>query len=339
MVNNNSNDGDMAGSAASGSARSGDAETLTSVEAGHAAAWPHAIGIGAIAREIGVTKDTLRVWERRYGFPRPARTPGGERVYPAEQVRKLRLIKRLLDAGHRPGKVLPQSYEALIALSEQAGIGAHAPDQVLDALLGLVSAGRVDALRDELMSRMVRHGLERFVIDVAAPLSARIGNACATGALQAHQRHLFSETLQNTLKTALRLLADVRRDAASRPLVLLATFPGEAHGPGILMAEAMFALAGCPCVTLGSGTPIAGIVEAALARHADIVALSCPENVDARQIGDGLAELRASLPPRVQLCAGGAPALRHRAPPGVYDVSSPAHVEAAVTQWRRHAVL
>ena len=48
------------------------------------------IGIGAIAQEIGLTKDTLRVWERRYGFPQPMRSPGGERLYPQEQVTKLR---------------------------------------------------------------------------------------------------------------------------------------------------------------------------------------------------------------------------------------------------------
>jgi hypothetical protein len=52
------------------------------------------IGIGAIATEIGLTKDTLRVWERRYGFPRPLRTAGGERLYPQEQVTKLRMVKR-----------------------------------------------------------------------------------------------------------------------------------------------------------------------------------------------------------------------------------------------------
>src|SRR5476649_1324465 len=85
-----------------------------SPESGHTsadAAPPGAlgIGIGAIAHEIGLTKDTLRVWERRYGFPQPLRSSGGERLYPQEQVTKLRLVKRLLDAGHRPSKVLPQS--------------------------------------------------------------------------------------------------------------------------------------------------------------------------------------------------------------------------------------
>ena len=88
-----------------------------------AAAGVTGIGIGAIAQEIGLTKDTLRVWERRYGFPQPRRSPGGERLYPQEQVTKLRLVKRLLDAGHRPSKVLGQSIDLLQQLAESYNVG------------------------------------------------------------------------------------------------------------------------------------------------------------------------------------------------------------------------
>ncbi|MGZ8253883.1 MAG: MerR family transcriptional regulator, partial [Burkholderiaceae bacterium] len=61
--------------------------------------------IAAVERDTGLSKDTLRVWERRYGFPQPLRDANGERVYPQDQVDKLRLIKRLMDQGHRPGKI------------------------------------------------------------------------------------------------------------------------------------------------------------------------------------------------------------------------------------------
>ena len=57
------------------------------------------ISIAAVERDTGIGKDTLRVWERRYGFPQPLRDAFGERVYPAEQVEHLRLIKRLMDQG------------------------------------------------------------------------------------------------------------------------------------------------------------------------------------------------------------------------------------------------
>ena len=50
--------------------------------------------------------------ERRYGFPAPRRDPTGQRVYTADDIEKLRLAKRLLDYGFRPGKILGLPAEA-----------------------------------------------------------------------------------------------------------------------------------------------------------------------------------------------------------------------------------
>ena len=55
--------------------------------------------IAAVERDTGLSKDVLRMWERRYGFPVPERDANGERRYPAAQVERLRLIKRLMDQG------------------------------------------------------------------------------------------------------------------------------------------------------------------------------------------------------------------------------------------------
>ena len=59
------------------------------------------LSIGTVERETGVAKDTLRVWEKRYGFPAPGRDSNGERIYGRDQVEKLILIKRLIDRGAR----------------------------------------------------------------------------------------------------------------------------------------------------------------------------------------------------------------------------------------------
>ena len=76
----------------------------------------HQYSIGVVAKRTHMHPETLRVWERRYGFPLPGRDRLGERSYPQEQVQRLRVIKRLLDAGHRPGKVVPLTLAQLDAL-------------------------------------------------------------------------------------------------------------------------------------------------------------------------------------------------------------------------------
>ena len=62
--------------------------------------------IAAVEHETGLAKDTLRIWEKRYGFPSPLRDPAGDRRYSSAQLRQLKLIRRLLGTGLRPGRVV-----------------------------------------------------------------------------------------------------------------------------------------------------------------------------------------------------------------------------------------
>lgn len=61
--------------------------------------------IGAVASMLRMPVATLRVWERRYGLTQRAPSPGGQRRYTPEDVRRLALIKRLTDLGHAIGSV------------------------------------------------------------------------------------------------------------------------------------------------------------------------------------------------------------------------------------------
>ena len=60
---------------------------------------------GAVARMLGMPVATLRIWERRYGLTRPALSPSGQRLYSAEDVRRLALVKQLADLGHAIGSL------------------------------------------------------------------------------------------------------------------------------------------------------------------------------------------------------------------------------------------
>jgi MerR family transcriptional regulator, light-induced transcriptional regulator len=293
--------------------------------------------IAAVERDTGLSKDTLRVWERRYGFPQPARDANGERVYPADQVDKLRLLKRLMDQGHRPGKIAEQSVAQLLALAEAAngrsGAGSPEPhhDASLQPFLDLITDHRVDDLRRELALLSVKVGLARFVTDVIAPLTALVGESWARGGLAIFEEHLYTESVQGVLRNA---IASIPRPGES-PRVLLTTVPQEPHGLGVLMAEAMFALEGARCVPLGVRTPVMEIVRGAESQRIDIVALSFSPVVNPYQVVESLKELRAQLPAATELWAGGSsPVLQRRPPAGVRILGSLDGVGAAVAGWR-----
>ena len=293
--------------------------------------------IAAVERDTGLSKDTLRVWERRYGFPRPTRDANGERVYPAEQVEKLRLLKRLMDQGHRPGKIAERSIEQLQALAE-AGNGRSGPASMetrpggeLRPFLQLIANHRVDDLRRELALLAVRAGLARFVADVMAPLTALVGEAWARGELAIFEEHLYTESVQGVLRNA---IASIPHPGDS-PRVLLTTVPQEPHGLGVLMAEAMFALEGARCVSLGVRTPVMEIVRGAESQQIDIVALSFSSVVSPYQVIESLKDLRAQLPVATELWAGGSsPVLQRRPPAGVRVLGRLDDVGPAVEGWR-----
>ncbi|MCG1043495.1 MerR family transcriptional regulator [Mycetohabitans sp. B8] len=295
---------------------------------------PSPVGIGALAHEIGLTRDTLRVWERRYGFPRPLRNTGGERLYPAEQVRKLRLVKQLLDVGHRPGNVLPHPEPVLREMVRQSTPVSRHVD--LAPLLELIDTERWTALRDELMWRLARVGIERFIDEIAIPLGARVGHASVGGSPRATHAPALGQVLQDVFRRAVRLLTD---GARGRPCALLAAVPGAAHDVQLAMMEVLFVLARCRCAVMSAGVSLDEIADAARASDVDMVVLSMAAAPDAASAARAADELQTRLPPQVQLwtCGGNVP--RRLARQGIQHLVSMTHIDGAVAQWRRHRVL
>jgi DNA-binding transcriptional MerR regulator len=304
------------------------------------------LSIAAVERDTGIAKDTLRVWERRYDFPIPLRDKNDDRVYPADQIEKLRILKRLLDSGFRPGRIVPLPIEALKELSaksnqalEQSSHHASVITQdEMDRYLDLLRSHQTEALRLALSTTLMKIGLDRFVIEVVAPLIRNIGEYWANGKLEIHEEHLFTEQIKHLLRTAINSVPRGhigQNEESSRPRILLTTFPQEPHSLGLLMAEALMALEGCSCVSLGTQTPILDIAQAARAQKADVIALSFSSQMNQNQVVDGLNELKSKLAPGLELWVGGDnQALRKRPPEGVTVLSALQDISANVKGWR-----
>ena len=113
--------------------------------------------IAAVERDTGLSKDVLRMWERRYGFPVPERDANGERCYPPEQVERLRLIKRLMDAGNRPGKLIAMPDAELAMLAPRRKTLTRTTDQPLagelEELLTLIKQHDIPGYQQAMQQR------------------------------------------------------------------------------------------------------------------------------------------------------------------------------------------
>jgi MerR family transcriptional regulator, light-induced transcriptional regulator len=267
------------------------------------------LNISAVERDTGLSKDTLRIWERRYRFPRPDRDANGERVYPLSQVEKLRLIKRLMDQGHRPGQIIPRSLDQLVALgSLREGEAASRPD--LEFFLTLVKGHQLAELRRHLSQAIMKQGLQRFVLDTVEPLNVAIGDAWLRGRLALFEERLYAEQVYALVRTALGSI----QSQSTEPRILLTTPPNESNRLGLLLLEALLTMEGADCVPLGTETPMDEIVSAAHAQNVYAVALSLSASFGDRPAATALAELRARLRPDIHLWAAGPAVERMRKP-------------------------
>ena len=269
---------------------------------------PMLLNIGQVERDTGLSKDVLRMWERRYGFPQPSRDANGERLYDTAQIDKLRAVKRLMDSGFRPGKLIDQSLKDLTALARQRG-GDHrgvVTPSVQTFFTDLIKAHDRRALEGHLRQLLLRQGVQEFVLRTAAPLTTAVGDAWMRGEMEIFEEHLYTELLQGVLRSAIQALPGRRK----APLILLTTLPDEQHGLGLLMVEALLAANGVPCVSLGTGTPPGEIAVAAARHQVDIVALSFSAGFPLRHAESAIEVLRDGLEPRTGLWIGGALAAR-----------------------------
>ena len=297
------------------------------------------ITISEVERETGIAKETLRVWERRYHFPNPSRDANGERIYTAEQRVRLQLIKRLIDHGYRPGKIVNLPAEELTELSQLVARKSSIPppdesDPMLTECMALIAGHRVVELRQAMVQAQLRLGLRSFVTDLVAPLTTLVGDAWADGRLAIFEEHLFAETLQGVMRAAIFTASQQNDRDMATPRILLTTVPMERHGLGLLMAEALFALEGASCISLGVQTPLADIVAATRVHRADVVALSFSSGISCRAALDNIAQLKERLGGRAEVWVGGACAaqlLRQLGPECVLDLHG---IAAAVARWR-----
>ena len=258
------------------------------------------LSIAEIERETGISRDTLRAWERRYGFPTPLRNQRSERVYDTGQLDRLRLLKQLIDSGMRPGKLIKLDDKQLRQLTFQQQDASSVPDEVEVLLEALTSSSRCP-LFPQLESLLRHYGLRKFMIDVVAPMNRAVGEAWFAGRIGVLEEHHYTEEVRRVLTTAWSSLPRGK----GNPRVLLTTMPGEQHSLGLLMVACMLCLEGAEVLSLGMQTPLEEIVRGAVESQSRVVGVSCSEYMGRRTIAGQLVRLRKLLPERITIWAGG----------------------------------
>ena len=143
------------------------------------------IRTNAAAELLGVSPNTLRSWERRFGYPQPRRTQGGHRQYDLTELESLR--RALLET---------HNISSAIEVARQRGEGPSSPSRLLDAFEHFDEAGADRVMEESLAVRSVERTVEEVLLPGVELAQGREGReaeyelACrwATGWLHASRR-------------------------------------------------------------------------------------------------------------------------------------------------------
>jgi MerR family transcriptional regulator, light-induced transcriptional regulator len=136
------------------------------------------IRTNAAAGMLGVSPNTLRSWERRYGFPKPLRSPGGHRQYSLGEIEGL---KHTLAETH--------NVSSAISLARERGEGPSSSSR-LAAAFSTFDEDRANRLLEESLAlRSVERTIEELLLVTVAELAGDDTNVRPTPEYELAWRH------------------------------------------------------------------------------------------------------------------------------------------------------
>jgi DNA-binding transcriptional MerR regulator len=257
--------------------------------------------IREVVRITGLRREQLYMWQRRYGFPNPARDGFGDRVYPPDQIARLKVIKQLLSEGWRAGAVVPLAESALQSM---LGIAVEDPEPLADEIavaVKLLGEHRVGELQNHLSKLLVGQGMRRFLEQTLIPLNEAIHEHVVRGDMQNFQELRFADLAQRLLRDVTRLVRPTREARQ----ILLATPPNDPNQLGLAILELLLFTEGVNCLTLGSGVPAQEVAGAARSYKVSLAILLFDRGISGKIAGQEIRSLRTALPEGLPLIVSG----------------------------------
>lgn len=269
--------------------------------------------IHRVAKLTGLSKDVIRVWERRYGLLKPTRGANRYRHYSDEDVALLRYLKEQLDAGASIGELAKLGREELLARARVNVPRVAVVENMFGRLLGeLVSAlNPLDRVTFEkrLNGAVAVVPFDEALHGILLPLQEQIGRLWHEGQVSIAVEHYVTSQIQQKIFSAMNQLPVTEFGAT----VVVACPPGEEHDIAALAVAYQCRVRGCRVYYLGANVPIAALITLCGDVRPDLTVLSVPV-AQSGKITELIQTLVQDVSPVTHVAVGGhgAVAMRER---------------------------
>ena len=264
--------------------------------------------IHRVASLTGLSKDVIRVWERRYGLVKPSRSSNRYREYSDGEVALLRFVKAQMEQGATIGALAAEGHDSLIArmrIATPVSAEEQKPHERLsDDLIGSLDPLDKAGFERRLNGAVAVIPFEEAVQRILLPLQRRIGELWHQGRLNTAVEHYVTKIVQQKLFSVMNQLP-VNEFG---PRVLIACPEGETHEIGAQAVAYIAATKGCHVYYLGPNLPSSDLMTFCEKIKPDLVLLSLTDVKEEAAALQQLKELE-QLATRWSVAVGGQGAL------------------------------
>ena len=243
-----------------------------------------ALRIGEFARRVGVSRELLRAWERRYGLLQPIRSDGGFRLYTSDDAERVARMKSALDEGLSASEA---ARRALAHARSAEGLLDDARERILAAARAYDDTAAQSALDEAFAS----FALDTVLRELVLPLLREIGGEWERGELVVGQEHFATNLIRERLLALARFWG-----RGGGPLAILACPPGERHDIGLIAFGLVLRSHGWRILFLGADTPLPTLASAIETTSPRLVVVASMDGALLEAEGAGLRRLARSAP-------------------------------------------
>ena len=268
--------------------------------------------IHRVAKLTGLSRDVIRVWERRFEILKPTRGANRYRNYSDEDVALLRFLKEQLDTGASIGELSKLGREELLnrarATAPQVSFVDDAYSRLLQELLSSLNPLNRVLFEKRLNGAVAVIPFEEALHGILLPLQEQVGQLWHDGHLDVAIEHYVTRQIQQRIFSAMNQLPVAEFGAK----VVVACPPGEEHDIAACAVAYRCRVRGCRVHYLGANVPLVSLAKLCEEVEPDLTIMSFPVVPSEANATDLVQVLADAVRPVSALAVGGHGALAMR---------------------------